>query len=169
MKQNFFQKTCPQYLKHSFCRRGITALEILITVSILTVLVLVVLPQFSKMRENQILKNTTEDIISSLHTAQSQSLASVDSSEYGVRFESSRIVIFKGKVFSDQDSNNKIINIISPANISDVFLNGTSSNVGDIYFERLSGMPSKSGNITVSGSSISKIITISNTGSISLN
>lgn len=169
MIKDFFQKACPQYLKHSFCRRGITAVEILIAVSILGILVLIVLPQFSKMKENQVLKNTIGEVSSALGNAQSQSLASVNSSEYGVHFQSNQIIIFTGKIFSSGATDNKTIDIISPSSISNVTLNGTSASTGELYFERLSGIPSKTGTITISTPSTSKIITISATGAVSVN
>lgn len=154
---------------NKFYQKGITVLELLLTLSVLGVLVAVALPQFSGMKENQVLKNTLGDIVSALHNAQSQSLASVDSSEYGVHFQSDRLLIFKGKIFSMGSPDNKTINIISPANISNVTLAGVSSTEGDFYFERLSGIPSKAGTITVSTSSRSKIITISATGAVGIN
>ena len=144
-------------------------MEILVVVSVIGILVLIALPQFSKMKENQVLKNTIGEVSSTLHNAQSQSLASVNSSEYGVRFQSNQIIIFTGKVFSSGASDNKIINITSPSSISNVTLNGVSASSGDLYFERLSGVPSKTGTITISTPSASKIITISATGAVSLN
>lgn len=144
-------------------------MEILVVVSVIGILVLIALPQFSKMKENQVLKNTIGEVSSTLHNAQSQSLASVNSSEYGVRFQSNQIIIFTGKVFSSGASDNKIINITSPSSISNVTLNGVSASSGDLYFERLSGVPSKTGTITISTPSTSKIITISATGAVSVN
>lgn len=152
-----------------FYQKGITALEILLVMAVLGVLVSIMLPQFSKIKENQVLKNTIGDITSALHDAQSKTLASVDSSSYGVHFQSDRIIIFKGMVFLVDDINNKTINIITPANISNVTLAGQSEVSGDVYFNRLSGTPNKTGTITVSISSISKIITISATGAVSVN
>jgi prepilin-type N-terminal cleavage/methylation domain-containing protein len=156
MIQNFYQK-------------GITALEMLFVVSILGILFAIVLPQFSKMKENQVMKNATGEIISALHNAQSQSLASVDSVEYGVHFQSDKVIIFKGKIFSTEAEDNKIINIILPASISNIILDDVSYSTGEIYFERLSGVPDKVGIVTVSTSSMSKIITISATGAVSIN
>mgnify|MGYP001594673516 CR=1 FL=1 len=144
-------------------------MEILIVVSVLGILFLITLPQFSKIKENQVLKNTTGDIISTLHDAQSKTLASLSSSSYGVYFQSDKIITFKGTVFSVGDVNNKTINIISPASISNVTLGGVSSSTGDVYFERLSGVPSKTGTITISMPSASKIVTISATGAVSVN
>jgi len=169
--KNFFknQKACPQCLQRSYGRRGITVMEMLIVVALIGIIVTIALPQFSKIKENQVFKNTVEDIISALHNAQSQSLASTNFSEYGVHFQPNLIVIFKGKTFLSESVDNNTINIISPANISNVSLDGGSSTVGDVYFQRLSGVPSKTGTITVSTFSYSKIITISATGVVSVN
>lgn len=143
--------------------------ELLIVIAVLVIIFSIVLPQFSEVREKQVLKSAVGDILSSLSKAQAQTLASVDSSSYGVNFESDRIIIFKGTVFSEEDVNNEVINIVSPANISNVSLGGVSASSGNMYFNRISGSPSKAGTISVATSNFTKIITISATGSVSAN
>lgn len=154
---------------NKFYEKGITVVEILIVVAIFGILFAVVLPQFSSIKENQVLKNAVEDTLSVLHNAQSQSLASVNSSEYGVHFQSDRVILFAGQVFSAGAVDNKTTDIILPASISNVTLGGISATSGNIYFERLSGVPNETGTITISTSSVSKTITISATGAISVN
>jgi len=132
----------------------------------LGIIFLIVLPQFSKSRENQVLKNGVADILSSVNKARGNTLASLNSSEYGIHFQIDRVVIFKGTSFSSEDSNNEIINITTPANISDITLLG---GVSDIYFHRLTGAPSTTGTITISTGSYSKVITILATGVVSVN
>lgn len=153
----------------NFYQKGMTLLEIVVVVSIFGILVSVVLPQLSRMKENQVIKNTTGDIVSALHNAQSQSLASVNSLEYGVHFQSDKVIVFKGETFSSGAQDNVVLNITSPSSISNVTLAGVSSTSGDIYFQHLSGAPSKIGTVTISTTSISKIITISATGAVSVN
>ena len=143
--------------------------ELLIVFAILGVLLLLILPQFSKLRENQVLKAAVNDTLSTLNKARSKTLASVNSSVYGVHFQSDKVIIFTGTVFSAVAANNEDINIVSPASITDVTLNGLSGSDGEMYFNRLSGAPSKIGTITVSTSSFSKIITIAATGVASTN
>ena len=122
-------------------KQGITALELLVIVAVLGVIFSIVIPQFSKTRELQVLKSATSDILSSLNKAQSRTLASVNSSSYGVHLQSDKIIIFKGTVFSVGDANNETINIVTPASISNVTLSGVGSTSGNIYFNRLSGAP----------------------------
>ncbi|MFZ3015605.1 MAG: prepilin-type N-terminal cleavage/methylation domain-containing protein [Minisyncoccia bacterium] len=149
-----------------FNQKGITIVEILIVIAIIGIISVIVFPQFSKTKENQVFKNAVGDILSSLNKTHSQTLASLDSSEYGIHFQSDKIIIFKGTVYSGIDPNNEIVNIISPANISNINLSGGGS---EIYFNRLSGIPNKTGDITVSVPSVSKIITISATGAFGVN
>ena len=138
-------------------------------VAVLIIMASVALISFSKMREQQVLKNGLENILASIDTARGETLASLNSSSYGVHFQSNKVIIFKGTVFSVNDSNNQTVAITSPASISNVTLNGVSATSGDIYFVVLSGLPSQSGTVTVSTPSLSKIITISATGVASSN
>jgi Tfp pilus assembly protein FimT len=153
----------------NFNKKGISVVEILIVVAVLGVILSVVIPQFSRSRENQVLKNAVTEILSDLDKAKAQTLASIDSSSYGVRFESDKVIIFKGTAFLVDDASNEITEIVSPASISNVTLGGMSGNSGELYFNRLSGMPSKNGTITISSPSFSKIITISAMGTASTN
>lgn len=149
-----------------FYKKGISVIELLIVIAILGILVAVAVVQFSKVIEKQKLNNAVADVIASIDKASSQTLASVESSSYGVHFQSDKVIIFKGEVFDINDPNNEEVEIISPVSISSIDLAG---GVSQIYFARLSSTPSTSGTLTVSTSSFSKIITISPTGSISTN
>jgi len=148
----------------NFYKKGITFIELLVVLAVIGVMAAIIIPQFSKMRENQVLKSGVQDILSSLDKARSQTLASLNSSEYGVRFQTDKIIIFKGTSFPANDPSNESINITSPASISNVTLNLVSGIPGEMYFNRLSGSPSKTGTITVSTPSYSRIITIYATG-----
>jgi len=152
----------------NFNQKGINLIEIIIVVAVIGIMLVIALPQFSKIKRAQVLKNAGQDIFSTLNLARSQTLASLDLSSYGVHFQSDKIVLFKGTSYSQNDENNIDTNIISPAIISSISLTGGAEN---IYFNRLSGIPNVSGNITVSvpSDNLTKVITISETGSINLN
>ena len=168
--KNFYKnkKACPPS-RLVGSRRGFTVIELLIVAAVVGLIFLIVLPQFSKTRENQVLKNGVEDLLSSVNKARGDTLSSLNSSEYGVRFESDKVIIFKGKVYDADAEDNEIIYITTPASITNVTLNGSSGTEGDLYFNRLSGSPSKTGTITISTGSYSKIITIGATGFASVN
>ncbi len=145
-------------------KKGITIVEILVVLATIGIMVGVIIPQFSKTRESQVLKSAVADILASIDKARGQTLSSLNSSEYGVHFESSKIIIFKGKVFSSSAADNETIDITTPASITNVNLGGVSGSSGDMYFNRLYGVPSMTGTITLATDNFSKIITISATG-----
>lgn len=148
-------------------QKGITIFEILLVIAIVGILAVLVLPGFAKIKRIQVLKSATEDIVSVIGKAHSQTLSSLDSSEYGVHFGSDELVLFKGITYSENDPNNENIEIIFPASISSISLTGEAV---DLYFNRLSGLPSVFGTITVSVPGISsKTVTISAMGSASVN
>ena len=150
----------------SFYKKGINIIEFIIIFTILSAIFAIVLPELSKSRENQVVKSAVQEMLSSIDKARSQTLSSLNSSEYGVHFQSDKVIIFKGKVFSALDSNNENIEIVSPAFISTVSL---TAGAGDLYFSRLSGVPSATGTVVVSSPNLSKTITISATGVASPN
>jgi prepilin-type N-terminal cleavage/methylation domain-containing protein len=132
----------------NYSKKGATLLEIIVVLAIIVLLLAVVYPGFAKNRENQTLKGAVQDTLSSINKAHTETLASLNSSSYGVHFQSNKIVIFKGTSFSVNDPSNETINIASPSYIADVSLrdgdNSLFRNNGsaDIYFIRLSGYPS---------------------------
>lgn len=149
-----------------FYKKGMTVVELLVVITVLGIIFSITIPQFSKMRENQVLKSGVQDTLSSVNKARSQTLASLDSSEYGVHFQADKVIIFKGTDFSTRDTvKDETINITTPA----VIFSGTLTLPADIYFNRLSGSPSASGTIIISTNSYSKTITISATGATSVN
>ncbi len=149
--------------------KGISLIEILVIFAGLGLLVAIVMPQFYNIRKNQVLKSAVGDVLSTVNKARSRTLASMNSSTYGVHFQSDKVIIFKGTIFSALDVNNETINIFSPASITNVTLGGVSDVVGDLYFNRIYGTPSTTGTVTISTGSSSKILTINQSGNISSN
>ena len=167
--KNFYKKACPSSLRSGVSGRGITVIELLIVIAVVGVMALIVIPQFSKIRENQVLKSGAQDILSSINKARSQTLASLNSLNYGVRFEVDKIILFKTQAFDANAVDNETINIITPASITNATLGCTPTIPCDMHFNRLFGSPSKTGTITISTTNYSKIITIWATGVASVN
>jgi prepilin-type N-terminal cleavage/methylation domain-containing protein len=149
--------------------KGVSVMELLVVIAILGVLLAVVLPEFSKSRERATLDSAVGNILAGISQARGKTLASVDSSSYGMHFSADEVIIFKGENFFPGDPENDPISITQPAAVSDVTLDGESGASGEFYFNRLSGSPSVWGTVTVSTPSYIKTITITATGSVSAN
>lgn len=147
--------------------RGFTVLEALIAVAIIALLSAVVLGSFSGYRNEQALRHETDNVMTLLARARSQSLASIDSSSYGVHIEDDRVVLFKGGSYDAEDGENEIMMLNAAVTISDISLSGGAEAVS---FDRRTGDASASGTITLelaSDASKQKTITITATGGVS--
>jgi len=149
--------------------KGISLIEIIIIISIIGILSAITIPILSDFKKSQSLKNTTENVISILNKAKADSNSSLDSSNYGVHFETNKAVYFKGITYSSSSSSNKEVvfdsGIIIPASLG-LSLSGGGSN---IIFPKLTGDVVGYGSIKLQQSSdVSsfKTITVSKLGVI---
>ena len=151
-------------------KRGITFIEVLVTISIILIISGIVFLNLSSFRNQQSLKNTAVDIVSILNEAKQNTLSSLNSTNYGVHFEQDSVTLFIGAVYSSDSVTNKTTifdsSVLIPAQ--------GGINVGggdDVVFERLTG-ETIGGTITLQSSadaSKQKIINISKTGLVNIN
>lgn len=149
-------------------RQGITLLEMLIAVAILAILAVITFTVFSNFKRTSALNIAAEDAVSLLIEARSKTLSSKEASQYGVHFETSKAVLFKGITYSAGDPANVIVDLPSGVEVSAIALQGGGS---DVIFSRLIATTVQYGTVTLrSTQDITKtrIITIQSTGAVSL-
>jgi prepilin-type N-terminal cleavage/methylation domain-containing protein len=145
-------------------KRGFTLMEILGVVAIMTILMTIVLTSFSTLNKNQALDKSAKYIASIIEEARGNTLFSKNDSQYGIKFEASKVTMFKGASYSLSSPDNVVYDLNSLVTISNISLSGGGS---ELVFDRLTGNTSQTGTITVSlnSSSTSKaFITFSKTG-----
>jgi Tfp pilus assembly protein FimT len=147
--------------------RGFTALELILVLAVVFLLFAAVAVPFSSYRESQVLNASAEEITSLLNEARASSIASRESSQYGVHFEAARAVFFKGTAWSEPSSYNKEFMIDAAISIASTTLNGGGA---DIVFEGLTGETASFGTITLQSKrtpSKQKTVTVLQTGAAS--
>jgi prepilin-type N-terminal cleavage/methylation domain-containing protein len=147
-------------------QKGFTITEVLIVLAILAVIVTIVVSAFSKFNNNQSLNGAVGEVTSILNEARANTLASYDNSQYGVHFQTDKVALFKGGIYSSSDSGNKDIILSSKISVSNITLSGGGS---EVIFKRLTGKTEQNGAITlslISDPSKSKTITIQVSGII---
>ncbi|OIO33079.1 MAG: hypothetical protein COZ49_03610 [Candidatus Yonathbacteria bacterium CG_4_10_14_3_um_filter_47_65] len=147
--------------------KGFTALEVLLVVALFAILASIVIPPFAEFRTSKMIETISGEVVSLLAEARADTISSKNDSQYGVHFESSRAVFFKGSVFTEPDSDNFEIAIDPVVEISDIVL---ASGGSDVVFEKITGATSEPGMITisvVSDPSQSSTVTIAATGIVS--
>ncbi len=156
----------PQSKILRFSKKGFTLIELLVAASILSILLLITVASFRLFSGQVTLDTTSQQILSTLELVRTQTLASKDESQYGVHFETSKYVLFKGSTYSDTDPNNKEYDL-SSSEIYDITLSGGV----DVVFTRVRGTTVNNGNIKVrltADTSKTKTILVNSSGSVSL-
>ena len=149
--------------------KGFSFIEILVVIAVLAIIVLIVAAGLSSFYKSQTLNSAVNQVISLINQARSKTLSSEDASQYGLHFETSRIILFKGGSFIEFSPDNKEFVLPASVEIYDLFLNGGGS---DLVFQRLTGQTDEDGTISLrlkAGASKTKIITIEPSGIISAN
>jgi Tfp pilus assembly protein FimT len=151
--------------------KGISIVETLIVICIISVVVAIIIPNLSEFRNQQVLKNTTEDVVSLINEARNNTISSKNSNTYGVHFQSDRAILFSGLSFVPSVDNKQIdfdSAVLIPGT-GGINLTGGGS---DIIFNRITGDTVNNGTIVIqltSDSSRQKIINVSILGIISTN
>ncbi|MEK7585743.1 MAG: hypothetical protein AAB477_00715 [Patescibacteria group bacterium] len=151
---------------------GVSLIEIVIAISIIALISVVVILNLSKFRDERTLDNMTQDVISVLNKAKSDTISSLNSNSYGVHFQTDKVVYFVGTTYNSSDAGNIVTNLDSSVTIpvsGGINLNGGGS---DVTFTRLTGDTTKYGTIIIrltSDATRQKTVTISQTGVISSN
>ncbi|MDO8728805.1 MAG: prepilin-type N-terminal cleavage/methylation domain-containing protein [bacterium] len=149
-------------------RRGFTILEILIAISIMVLMITIVSFSFSKLNSSQTLDTSADLVVSILNETRSLTLSAVDDSQYGVNFEASQIVLFKGSIYLSADPSNVVTELNPQVGLRNVILNGGGTSV---IFKRLTGNTVETGTVEIflkASTTIFRTITISATGIVEL-
>jgi prepilin-type N-terminal cleavage/methylation domain-containing protein len=144
--------------------RGVTFIELMVVIGVLTILFAISVPSFIFFQKGSSLDNDAEKIISVLKLAQSKTLASESAGQYGVYFQADRYVLFKGQNYALRDvSFDKEYDLSSEVEIYD--------GLSEVVFDRLTGLVDDPGFVSlrlISDPSDGKTIYIEGSGSSGL-
>ncbi len=143
---------------------GFTLIELLVSVAVLAVLSASIFLGYSSASKNAELKTAAFQAVDVLNLARSRTIASLATSSYGVHFEQSQYVLFKGIVYDAGDANNIFYPLSTVVEFASIALTGGGS---EVFFDRLTGKTAQNGSIIVrlaSDITKSKTITILSSG-----
>ena len=125
-------------------KKGFNLLEILISVAILSLLAVLSVGYFSGLKRAIALDGVIESVASLTREARTKTLAPEDASAFGIHFEESRAVLFKGTEFTEGNPDNKAYLVPSEAKIFNISFTG-----GNLVFRRLTGEPQEAGSVSI--------------------
>lgn len=147
-----------RHLGHSDRSLGFTLLELLLSVTIISLLAGLSLSVYRTLIKKNDLDITANSIVSSLRRAQILSQSIDGNTTWGVKAQNKSIVIFKGASFASRDTNfDEVFDISSEISIS---------GVTEVVYAKFSGLPQITGTINLSTENDSRSITINEKGTI---
>jgi len=147
-------------------RKGFTLLEVMIVVAIIMIIAFLSIPAFSRLRSAALLDQAHADSLSALSEARSLTLSSKGGTNYGVHFETTKVVRFTGTTYATTSASNVAYQFDPRVRIRQISLSAAGP---DLYFKRLTGEASKTGTVVlevVADSSRRATTTISASGII---
>lgn len=150
--------------KSKVSESGFTLIEIVIAIGVLLIIGTTVFVGFSKATENADLKTAAFKVVDALQFARTRTIASLASSQYGVHFEQTQYVLFRGATYNASDPDNIVYPLSSRTEITAITLTGGGS---DVVFDRITGKTMHNGSVTVrliADPSQLKIVEISTAG-----
>lgn len=138
--------------------KGLTLLELLLSVAIITILAGFSIPVYSSLQVKNDLDLAAASAAQSLRRAQVLSQAIDGDISWGVKIQNSSLIIFKGNSFVSRDSNFDENFDLSSIN---------ASGITEIVFNKFSATPQTTGNIILtSGDGSTKTLNINSKGMV---
>ena len=131
--------------------RAFTFLELLLVMSIISILVASASPFYSRFINQNNVSNVSDQIVSNIHKAQSYAIAGKNNSDWGVSYAAPLLTLYRA-------SDNQVFDTLTVGNAV------TISGLTTIVFSKPTGLPSTTPTISLSASGNSRIITINSQG-----
>ena len=144
-------------------------IEILVTFAIIAVIATLGVAHIGRLNERKALSLEAEKVLSLLGRARGETQGGKDGLAYGVHFEETKVVLFRGAVYSAGAAGNEEQTLHNAVKIAAVALAGGGS---EVRFKKLTGATAENGIITlalVSNGSLTAVITVAATGLASRN
>jgi len=140
--------------------KGFTLIEILVVLSMVTIIAVVTIPISLNFLKTQNLATTTGVILSTLRQAQTQALFQKNNSSFGVKFLENSYVLFQGSSYNTREVSEDLL-LSFPSSI-------TVSGIDEIVFTKQTGLPNTVGAILIMTETASRSIYINQQGTIEL-
>ncbi len=139
--------------------RGFTVLEVIVVIAMIGFVALLAAPFLSNSLASNDAAQSATEAVDSLREAQSSVMSGKDGARFGVHFEGTKFVLFRGAAYAPADPDNAVHALAGDVSVSAVMLApggacalpaGTGN--CDVHFANRRGAPTESGTITFTGS-----------------
>ncbi len=128
-------------------KNGFTLIEILVAMAIMMIMLAITIDMTKSLNDSVELENAGKNVDLKIRTAKSRSIGALANTNYGVHFETSRVVIFDASaVYADGSPANEVFTLPDKVEIYNIALNGGGA---DLAFDRLTGNTSDYGSVGI--------------------
>ncbi|KKT81966.1 MAG: hypothetical protein A3B07_00115 [Candidatus Yonathbacteria bacterium RIFCSPLOWO2_01_FULL_43_27] len=131
---------------YTLMNRGLTFLELTISVGILAILLVIVIPSFMDFRRNSILSTETQNVITLVNKARLSSMSSKEDFQYGIHFEADKVVLFQGDTYVAGAGTNEEHVLNTALTLSPIVVNGGGA---DVVFQKVTGATNQNATTTL--------------------
>lgn len=125
---------------------GLTAVELVIAIGIVTLLGALVLVSILGFRARTDVSTTANEIVTTLRRAHARTVAAESGGQFGVHFEAAKYVRFVGVAYDPATSSNEVKTLPGDLEISNISLAGGGS---DVVFSKVTGRTSAAGTVEI--------------------
>ncbi len=150
-------------------KRGVTLIELLISLSVIALISSVILASFSEFRARQTLDASVEVVLAAFSAAHLDTISSKNDDIYGVNLKAGEVIYFRGTPYpGDNAAGNTHFVLPAALQIANISLNGGGST---IFYKRITGATDNFGSFDVrviAKPAVKSTVTINQTGATSL-
>lgn len=133
-------------IPRTLTNRGLTFLELTISVGILAVLLVIIIPSFMDFRRNSILNTETQSVITLVNKARLSSMSSKEDFQYGIHFEAGKVVLFQGDTYVAGAGTNEEYVLNTALTLSPIVVNGGGT---EVVFQKVTGATNQNATTTL--------------------
>lgn len=137
-------------------KSGFTLIEVMLVVALILVIGIVSAAFYGRFLMQNAVSDATDTLAGALRKTQLYSMEGRRDSAWGVKVSVGQIVVFKGDSYDSRDT--------AFDEVSNVNSNVELSGMSEVVFSRVTGLPSDTPTVTVSGQGNTKTLTINSQG-----
>jgi prepilin-type N-terminal cleavage/methylation domain-containing protein len=152
-------------------KQGVTLIELIIAISILSIVTALSIVSYNKWQQQVFLTNQVDELKSAISKTQQLAVASAQDTNWGVHFEDTQYIIFAGSSYNEVDPDNEIHNLqgVTIVDYATTLSDGIGGYGPDLIFNKFTGQTNNTGTLSLmptTNAEITQTITIYEVGQL---
>lgn len=160
MQQKHHKKPEKKRVLETASAKGVTLIELLLVVAIMSTLGVASTAFYSRTLTQNAVANTADQLANSFRKAQMYTMMGKQNSKWGVNYTNHTITLFKGDTLGQDPAFNETFSVQNNISVS---------GFTELTFAKVTGVPSNTPTITITGNNTTRSMTLNNQGIVNRN